>query len=262
MNDQPLSGVGVLVTRPEHQSAELKYAIEAAGGQAFLFPAISIEQRAIADIESDLMALRDPDIVIFVSVNAVRYGLESVRDGQTTVAAIGPATAEALEDAGVNVDIIPDGGFDSEQLLATEQLSKFSGTSILIVRGTSGREFLSETLRDRGATVEYLSVYDRSRYEPARDDLENLEKSWRDGRINAVMVMSVASLHGLLEILPAYCIGQLPETRLVAPSARVIQTGIEKIPGITAILSPEPGAVAMTGALIANLQADSEIDNG
>ena len=76
------------------------------------------------------------------------------------------------------------------------------------------------------------------------------------------MVMSVASLDSMLEILPAHCIERLRKTRLVAPSTRVIQTALERIPGQTGILAPGPGALDMTGALIASLQADSDIDNG
>jgi hypothetical protein len=76
------------------------------------------------------------------------------------------------------------------------------------------------------------------------------------------MIMSVASLDNLIEILPNYCRGQLRKTRLVAPSARVIQTALERIPGATGILSAGPGATEMTGALIASLQSESDNNDG
>lgn len=262
MSDQPLAGVGVLVTRPVHQSGELRNAIEAAGGRTILFPVVDIAPRAAADVATDLRALRTPDIVIFISANAVQHGLDKINSNRSQLAAIGPATTRALEAANVSVDIQPQGGFDSEHLLATDSLTNVAGKTILIVRGGSGRELLAETLRARGANVDYLPVYDRSTCKPDMSELENLQETWRNGQIDAVMIMSVASLHGLLEILPAYCIDQLQKTRLVAPSTRVIQTALEQIPGLTGILSPGPGALDMTGALIASLQTDSDTDNG
>lgn len=262
MNDRTLAGVGVLVTRPERQSDELKNAVEAAGGQAILFPVIDIVPRAAAAIATDIEARQVPDIIIFVSVNAVRYGLQRIIHYKSQLAAIGPATSRALEAANVAVDILPKGGFDSEHLLATEALTHVSGKKILIVRGSSGREHLALTLLERGANVDYLAVYESKTSVPATSALENLEKAWRNGQVDAVTIMSVASLHSLLEILPAYCIGQLQKTRLVAPSTRVIQTALERIPGLTGILSPGPGALDMTGALIASLQTDSDTDNG
>jgi len=262
MNDRPLAGIGVLVTRPAHQADELKHAIEDAGGNAVLLPVIDIAPRATANIKADLELLQSPDIVVFVSANAVRFGLNLIDSNQCQIAAIGPATARALEAAGVSADIQPRSGFNSEHLLATDALRQVAGKSILIVRGSAGRELLAETLRERGARVDYLPVYERNRASPDTGVLKNLEKMWRNGQIGAVMIMSVASLQSLLEILPAYCIGQLPITRLVAPSVRVIQTALERIPGLNGILSPGPGALDMTGALIAGLRTDSDTDHG
>lgn len=262
MIDGPLAGAGVLITRPAHQSAALKDAIEAAGGRAILFPAIDIVPRADAAIENDINALPGTNLVIFVSANAVRYGVAQVRGHKFRIAAIGTATAAALQAAGIQVDIVPSDGYDSEHLLAMETLQDVAGLNILIVRGESGRELLANTLRRRGARVDYLSVYERRTHLPTSTECHDLENSCRENKINAVMVMSVASLESLLEILPTSCRRQLQKIRLVAPSARVIQTALERIPGATSILSAGPGADDMTKALIASMQEDSESKNG
>lgn len=262
MTAQPLTGVSVLVTRPEHQSAALIEAIDAAGGQSISFPAIDIQPRSAADIERDRSALGQPDIVIFVSANAVAGGLDSINTSEARIAAIGPATIAAIEGAGGRVDISPEAGFDSEHLLMNDALSDVSGKAITIVRGDSGRELLADTLKKRGATVNYLQVYSLCTHQPSKKALTDLEDRWRNQLISAVMVMSVASLESLLQILPSYCVEQLQKTRLVAPSARVIQTALEHIPGVTAVLSPGPGARDMTDALIANLQVNSDTKNG
>jgi uroporphyrinogen-III synthase len=262
MTDLPLTGVGVLVTRPDHQSGELIDAIVAAGGQPIDFPVIDIIPRDAGQIEADLADMTGPDIVIFVSANAVAHGVRWIPGDSSVIGAVGPATSRALQTAGVQVDICPDAGSDSEHLLAEDALSSVAGKTILIVRGASGREVLAATLRNRGAAVNYLPVYQSRTHAPPADALKSLEKTWRDGRVGAVMIMSVASLGSMLEILPSYCVKQLQKTRLVAPSTRVIQTAIERIPGVTGILSAGPGAGEMTGALIANLQGNSDTSNG
>jgi uroporphyrinogen-III synthase len=262
MTASPLTGVGVLVTRPAHQSAELNEAIESAGGSPILFPVIDICSRDDQQIEADLAELQDPDIIVFVSANAVAHGIGWVDCDNAMIAAVGPATVDALRSAGVSVDISPKGRSDSEHLLEHGAFSNIAGKTITIVRGAPGREVLANTLRERGASVAYLSVYKQSPSAPSSDALESVEKAWRAEQINAVMIMSVASLNNLIDLLPPYCRGQLQKTRLVAPSARVIQTALERIPGATGILAAGPGAAEMTGALIASLQSESDTNNG
>ena len=79
MTDGDLAGIGVLVTRPADQAAPLADEIEAAGGRAIRFPAIEIVPRPDADIANDAASLQQPDVVIFVSVNAVRFVLHNLR---------------------------------------------------------------------------------------------------------------------------------------------------------------------------------------
>ena len=117
MNDGGLAGCGVLITRPEHQSQDLVSEIEAAGGKVFRFPTIDIIGRDIDEIGMDFAKLVRPDIIVFVSGNAVAYGLAAVRGKYQKIAAIGPATRAAIEAVGVSVDIFPEDGFDSEHLL-------------------------------------------------------------------------------------------------------------------------------------------------
>ena len=191
MNDGGLAGCGVLITRPEHQSQDLVSEIEAAGGKVFRFPTIDIIGRNIDEIGMDFAALVRPNIVVFVSGNAVAYGLAAVRGKRQKIAAIGPATRAAIEAVGVSVDIFPEDGFDSEHLLQHDALQSVDGKRIVIVRGQSGRELLAETLRERGAQVDYLYVYDRIQHEPTLADLENLETALSEGRIGLVTAMSV-----------------------------------------------------------------------
>jgi len=202
MPDGPLRGVTVLVTRPREQAAELVDRIEASGAVAVMFPVIEIVARDRAEVAAGAASAGDPDVTIFVSPNAVRYGL-NYAGGR--VAAIGPATAAAIETAGVAVDIVPERGFDSEHLLAEAALENVRGQRVRIVRGNGGREKIANTLRERGAVVDYLEVYARRPPAYTGDELDAIEKRWRGGGIDVAIVMSVQSLKNLELLQPLAC---------------------------------------------------------
>ena len=94
------------------------------------------------------------DYLIFVSANAVESGLAylPVIPGSITVGTIGQATAERLQEAGIHPTLVP-AHFDSEDL---------RDKTVMIVRGEGGREKLAESLRARGAQVQYLEAYRRA----------------------------------------------------------------------------------------------------
>jgi uroporphyrinogen-III synthase len=254
MNGAPLQGVGVLVTRPVDRAQDLIEAIRAAGGSVVAFPVLEIETRDSIILGEEQAKLPQPDIAIFVSSNAVRFGLRYLPETGIRIAAIGPATRASIEAEGRTVDICPASGFDSEHLLREPELLKPKGKIIRIVRADSGRELLATTLRERGAQVDYLSVYRRIPRRHSDDEFEQLERAWKTGQIRFVTVLSVATLESLWSALPDYCRAALPETPLVTPSERVIQTASERIPGIQAILAPGPQAGDMVRAMITALE--------
>lgn len=251
MSDGLLKGFGVLVTRPEHQADDLASAIEDAGGEAIRFPVIEIEPHDSVDVNRALEALPASDITIFISTNAVIYGLPYANGDDVAIAAIGPSTRSAIETAGRRVDIFPAQGFDSEHLLAEPELQDVAGKNIRIIRGDGGRGLLADTLRERGATVDYLPVYRRLTRIYSPNLLTGLEHRWRDGQVNSVIVMSVDSLDKLLEILPVGFRELLSKTSLVTPSARVLQTASDRIPEAKVSLADSPKTDDMVRALIA-----------
>jgi uroporphyrinogen-III synthase len=260
MSGAGLAGAGVLVTRPRHQVDELAAAIERAGGTAIDFPVMDIEGRERSALEREHASLPPPDIAIFVSANAVAFGLGLIGE-DVRIAAIGPATAAAIEAAGRVVHIRPAGGFDSESLLRERELRNVRGLRVRIVRADSGRELLADTLSRRGARVDYLSVYRRLPRRVPDAELADLERRWRNGEIRFVVVMSVATLDYLLAVLPGYCRNALPGAVLVTPSSRVIQTAGEKIPALQTILAPGPQADDMVRAMTSALEQGNEPEN-
>ena len=120
-----LCGQAILITRPRHQSENLRGSIEKAGGEAVVVPSIEIAEPSNPEKLREITArLNDFDIAIFISANAATMGLGWLRDhciswpDHLAVAAVGRATTAALEKQGIRVNIIPAGKYDSEGLLA------------------------------------------------------------------------------------------------------------------------------------------------
>ena len=248
MASRSLAGVGVLVTRPSHQSHALTSAIESHGGKAVHFPAIEILPRNAAAVIEDAYRLAAPDIAIFISSNAVLHGLQYAEGAR--IAVVGPATAEAVAGAGQAVDIMPGDGFDSEHLLAMAELFDVAGKRVRIIRGQDGRELLADTLRARGAEVDYLSVYERSLPLYRADEVEALLAEWKAGRVNVVTIMSVASLSNLVSLLPDAAIPMLKRTPLVTPAERVLKQVLDQLPDMPATLADAPDADAMVRGIV------------
>ena len=152
--------------------------------------------------------------------------------------------------AGSIVDIVPAAGYDSEHLLAEPALTDVAGKVVRIIRGNQGRELLADTLRRRGATVEYLSVYDRVVPSYTPEELSAVEANFHSGRINAVVVMSVETLLNLIDILPASCHDELARTPLVTPAPRVIKEAVDRFPRIPTTLAEGPQTANIVNAIL------------
>ena len=198
----PLAGRCILVTRPAQQSAELAQGIRDAGGEALVFSALEIQPLTSTALADRVDHLHEFDGAIFISPNAARHGVAAVRaerdfPGHLAVYALGPGTARELAGQGLP-DVIQPDGQDSEALLALPQLQSVVGKAFVIFRGEGGRALLADTLKARGAHVEYAECYRRVR--PATDARPLLQR-WSTGGIHAVTITSAETLHNLAAML-------------------------------------------------------------
>ncbi|MGH8506468.1 MAG: uroporphyrinogen-III C-methyltransferase [Stenotrophobium sp.] len=227
-----LSGLRVLVTRPAHQADSLCRMIEARGGKALRLPLLSIEPVTSAAVERQLHAARGDDWWIFTSTNAVQQARKLLpADWPAQLAAVGAATAAALETAGRDITT-PQGAYSSEALLALPQFQAVSGQHILLVTGEGGLEVLAPALRERGATVEVAVVYRRL---PLPYDGAHVAAQLDD--CDAIIITSAAALEHLLRITPEDVRGVLLARPLIVPGARVRDLAVER--GFRSPLMPE-----------------------
>jgi len=219
-----LAGVTVVVTRPEHQADELCRSIEQLGGSAVRFPVIEIRPPADVDrLKTTLQNLDQYPLAIFVSANAVSPALKIINAQKgwpqgVTIAAVGRATEKALIDNGLKVRHLAPEPFNSEALLSLPGLQSMSGQRVMIFRGNGGRELLANTLRERGADVEYVECYQRAM---PKTDVRRLYALWnRDDRV-AIVVTSNEGLKNLQTLVDNEHQNALLSTSLIVVSERV-----------------------------------------
>lgn len=230
---QGLNGARILVTRPSAQAENLCSLIERQVGVALRFPTLEIVEEHPEPQMLQLAAMSD--WLIFTSTNAVDFAIKAfggkmLDSHNRRIAAVGQATATALRQAGWRVDCVPATEFNSEGLLAEEQLQVISGMRCTIVRGIGGREKLAESLRSRGAEVAYLEVYSRRR--PNIDNTD-LVACLAGKQLCAVTITSAEALQNLLAMLDDASLVLLRTLPLVVVSERIRQTaqqfGFEQI---------------------------------
>lgn len=162
-----LAGLSILNPRLPEQAQAWTQALQAYGADVIELPLLELAACALSqDDKAKLLNLDRYDACVFVSANAAKFGLEAVADywpqwpyGLAAIA-VGGASAAPLQAAALNV-LLPETA-DSEGLLAMPELQaeQIAGKRVLLFRGSQGRELLLQTLRQRGASVDVLALYD------------------------------------------------------------------------------------------------------
>lgn len=164
---RPLLGRRVLLTRPRNQSAGLARQLERLGATVDVWPLIEIAApRQPQLVRETLWRVQQGafDWIVFTSANGVHATVRAVETmgadlrllGRVKLAAIGPATAQALASYHLRADLVPE-EYRSEALAAT-LIPHVRGQRVLLLRADRGREILREMLADI-AHVEQIAVY-------------------------------------------------------------------------------------------------------
>jgi uroporphyrinogen-III synthase len=146
--------------------------------------------------------------LILTSPNGVRVFLERLRAiglqvedlRSLRVAAIGPATAEALRDAGIRVDVLPARQFQAEGMLEALRSLLRPGDRVLLLRAAEARPVLPEGLRALGAIVEEVAAYRTVR---AAIDASSIHRALQNGEIDAVTFTSGSTVRHFVELVGA-----------------------------------------------------------
>jgi uroporphyrinogen III methyltransferase / synthase len=185
---RPLHGEVVAVTRARAQASGLAERLRELGAEVVETPAIRIEPRPVeGELREAVDRVGEYALLCFTSPNGVhlffnalgavpargapspagaRHASEpagGARDARAlasaTIAAIGPGTAAALLEHGIRADVVPE-RFVAEALVEALANVELDGRRVLVARAAEARAVLPDSLRDRGARVDDVALYD------------------------------------------------------------------------------------------------------
>ncbi|HET9086961.1 MAG TPA: uroporphyrinogen-III synthase [Acidobacteriaceae bacterium] len=163
---KPLQGRKVLITRARHQAGSLASALEEAGAQVLAIPSIEIvAPDSYAPLDAALAESKKYQWLILTSVNGVavlaqrmeHLGLTPSALLAMKVAAIGPATARALQVRHIHVDVLPP-AYVAESLVDSLG-GQVHGNRVLLIRAKVARDVVPLGLQKAGAFVDVIEAY-------------------------------------------------------------------------------------------------------
>jgi len=252
MPEKPLRGCGIAITRPPGQAGHLAGLILSAGGKPVLFPLIAIAPLAdYSRFELALAGLNHYDWAIFISSNAVQNAMPRLLDKLGSVpknlrfASIGPMTAAELAKFGVADIFTPQARFDSESLLALPEMQIMANKKVMIFRGIGGRDLLADTLKARGAAVDFAECYRRVNPQTNAGALSEL---WQNKQLHAVVITSSEAMRHLLDIADDGKAAWIKNVTLCVNHRRIAELPLQL--GLRVAIAEAPGDEAVLQCLI------------
>ena len=243
----PLAGRRIAVTRAREQAGDLVRELEALGAEVVAAPTIRIAPLTdLAALRTALSRVPPYDWIVFTSQNAVQVVCDrlpewdlSPRDvARAAVAAIGPATAEALVRRGVVPDLVPDRFVAEAVVTALVAQGDVRGKSVLLPRARQARDALPDGLRALGARVDVIPIYETIR---ETGDGSGLAAEILAGTIDAVTFTSSSTVRGFVDLVgrPAAASG-----RFAAAVIGPVTAGTARELGIAVAIEAEEYTVA------------------
>jgi len=216
-----LTGRRIVVTRPRGQAADLCGKLAALGAIPIQFPTIEIAPlQDYTALDQAIARLAGYQWIMFTSVNGVSafwQRLEVVGKNSNAldgirVAAIGPATARALEKRGIAAQFIPD-EYVAEAMV--EGLGDVHGQGILLPRADIARQALADGLRKMGAIVDEIAAYHTLIVDAHGSETLNLRAMLQRGEIDAITFTSASTARGFVQAIDLRAEIKNPNSKIV-----------------------------------------------
>ncbi|MBI1730274.1 uroporphyrinogen-III synthase [Candidatus Acetothermia bacterium] len=259
-----LTGLKILVTRPEGNTEALAESLRALGAEAIELPTIRFappESYALVDEALKRLSRHEYQWCIFTSVNGVQFlwsrlsGLKYTNAiwQDVNLAAIGPATAEAICSKGRDVHVVPE-VFVAEEI--AKGLGGVNGLRILLPRADIARKALPKILRESGAIVDEVAVYRTLPVQIEKDRLAQIRKMFEKNEIDVITFTSSSTVNSFIKLMTSAgliksqiqsakmaCIGPITEKTARELGLHVSIVAREHtIPGLIAKLIEELGS--------------------
>jgi uroporphyrinogen III methyltransferase / synthase len=234
LEKRPLHAEVVAVTRARAQASGLAERLRELGAEVVETPAIRIVPRPVeGELREAIGRIGEYTLICFTSPNGVRLFFDALGGGRdaralagAVVAAIGPGTAAELARHGIRADVVPE-RFVAEALVEALAGVEVEGRRVLVARAAEARSVLPDSLRERGAEVDDVALY-----ETVAEPLTDAQRAGLE-RATYVTFTSSSTVRFLLES------GARPPARARVVSIGPVTTGTAEEHGLTVDVEAE-----------------------
>jgi len=252
---QPLAGKRIVVTRAPEQADELIRELERLGAEVLILPTVSFAPPSDwQPVDSALRAIDEFDWILLTSQNAVRFLAQRVRElkldvraltaGKPSIAAVGPATAQAAAEAGLRVDYIAKD--HSGEGLARELAASLRNGSVLLPRSDRADDRLPTSLREAGAQVTEVVAYRAAA--PKELDAQIVDRVQR-AEVDAIVFASPSAYHNLSDVIGAKRLAELSSRLDFAAIGPTTARALREAAARVAIEANESSAAGLADAI-------------
>lgn len=265
--EKPLSDRRILITRARHQASQLAGALEDLGAKTIVIPAIEIAPPdSFGAMDQALRRIRHFHWILFTSTNAVTpfaermqvLGLSAEDVAQASIAAVGPSTAKALEQAGFKVALIPP-VYVAESLVEALR-PQVRGNHLLLVHARVARDVIPKELTQAGATVEIVEAYQNR---VPQESIHEIRHIFSDTAAlpDAITFTSSSTARNFFALLDEAGIVRVPESIVLASIGPVTSSTLRELqyePQVEATESTIPGLAKALVEYFSRSQRGSE----
>ena len=230
---RPLFGKRIVVTRATQQAPILSEKLRELGADVIEMPATQIARLDLAPLRAAIDTISDQDWLIFTSQNGVAIFWEQLlgrgKDSRALaglkIAAVGPATAGALLEHGITVDVIPQ-RFVAEGLLEILRArDDVAGSKVLYVTAEGARDLLPAGLREIGASLTVIEAY---RSIPDGAGVEKLARAIEAGKVDLATFTSGSAVRGYIDAVGEELALEVPAASIGPQTSEALrEVGIE-----------------------------------
>jgi uroporphyrinogen III methyltransferase/synthase len=210
VEQMPLFGRTIVVTRARTSASGFATALRRLGAEVVEFPTIeTAPPRSYAALDRAIKRLDAFDWIIFTSATGVESFIGRLKTqgrdirslGDSSIAAIGPATAARLADYALQVAAVPD-EYRAEEIVSAIGIKQIRGKRFLIPRAEVAREALPEILRDKGAKEVVVAPAYRT-IKPKGAQIDRIREMLTSGAIDLVTFTSSSTVTNFCELIGA-----------------------------------------------------------
>ena len=255
--NRPLWGKTAVITRTREQASALSALLAAAGARCLEVPTIDIgPPDDFGPLDRAIANLSQYRWLVFTSANGVAafrerlfvFGKDARSLGGIKIAAIGPATAQALKNWGLIADVVPH-QFQAEVLLEALSPRVSPGDKILLARAQIARDVLPRGLLRLGVEVDVAPVY------KARQVTEippEAQAAFQDGKVDLLTFTSSATVHNFVKLAGKELFQSMAQAAVVAAIGPITAATLQEY-GVTPEVQPEDYTIPALAAAVVDL---------